>query len=303
MAGMWKSRGELELRTRFMDRKRAGKSWASAVTPLENAAEGHEVATEITVTTWPFINDKDGEEKFENIPHMREELVDSIESLLKKLMREAVDKNQAPDYQTFFEYTDTGIPHAHVLVYGFSPDELMDEEEIAQYMYYQRRHCKEVSVRGVHVGEAGRWRYDDTDVPVRAYLLKGLRTLLDVAEGKKDMGRDAFSSSAGKMVPWKLALYMEMESRFSTNSQRLNSPIEEPKFEFIEYPETSILDVAECERDSESGRRNLAAQSPLDAVDRPASGLGRIHRAVVATLPVTLIVLISWLWGLIDRIE
>lgn len=222
---------EKRFNNRYNDRSEAGKIYATGMTKLENAADAYDCGIQLDLTTNPFVEDESGEYVYDGIDDMHGALMDAKEAILKKIGYEAHGKSLPPHHVDFLEFTDTGIPHMHIEVFGVTSDSLPSKKQLKEYAWETLDHCKELEIRNIEERN-GEWWYQESGTPVTPYVLKSVKTLLDVAEGKICPGDNPFHYvNKTKMNPWKLSLYWAVGDgngrQFVYGSYALDSPLED----------------------------------------------------------------------------
>lgn len=204
--------------TRFSNPKEADKKYASRCEMLETAASRHCRATVLTVTSAPSqYSVDDGYDWFDALEGAQK----ATDLLLQKFGRDGAWEKR-PENLKVLEFTDSALPHFHVVLFGVLPSQLPDEDEIVDYLWNTREHCKEIDIREAKTNRDNIWVFQNGTCSLRWYLYKALRGLKRVAHGE-DPSSDTIGE--GEFDLWKVALYWLSEKQFvyGSNSLKNNS--------------------------------------------------------------------------------
>ncbi|MFC6723387.1 hypothetical protein ACFQE1_03050 [Halobium palmae] len=260
-----------QLGTRFWDSSEARGVYRSALDRLETAAEQHYLGTEVVITTAPHRDQADGQRKYDGVSDMySSETPDGNDQGLIRAKKAVIDwleyhlnLNSAPNNTGFIEFTKSGIPHMHLLVYGIPPD-VIPQKELRKFLDLETKqnHCQVVHFSRIETVR-GEWRYEN-GAPIVAYLLKSIRGLLDVADDRVHPGHEAFDTRDGaRCEPWKIGLFWAIEARFvigtSPNQMRPSGATEDPAESILSFNP----DLITCRSLMGPGRRSTASVEKL----------------------------------------
>jgi hypothetical protein len=205
----------LPYRTRHSDTGRAGDIQDGFEGALRTAAGRHRRATVMTVTTDP--------KKHDGITDALESLSTNKGRLLSWLSTE-YQLGDRPENMAVLEFTESGIPHYHMVLFGVTPEvhEAVSEASLAS-KWRDYGHGYMVDVRTAETARDGeKWLLHDDDqgrVSLSWYLGKAIRELVDVATADTSDLRDRVES--GDVSMWRQILYWATERQYFTCSPSL----------------------------------------------------------------------------------
>lgn len=221
----------LPYRNRFNSTDRAGDLLASWRRAWRRARGRYDDAVLVTLTTDPGMHD--------SIADATEALIENKNRLSSWLEYDPKSGPSRPGFRptnlSVLEFTDSGLPHLHVVYFGIRW--VTTQGELADY-WEGRGQGRVVDVRQLSK-RGGEFVMRTDDLPddntagkrtARAYLGKSIRTLLTIADmTPADVFDAATSRRAGDDrddTPddlWKLALYWALEKRFFSGSPELTT--------------------------------------------------------------------------------
>lgn len=207
--------------TRFNTLGKASDIREGFTDALDRAAGEHDRAALVSVTTDPKLHDS---------------ALDAVDSLLETKNRfmawlDYEPKGDAPERPGFrpdnlyvLEWTDSGLPHLHMLLFGVNW--VASQEALSNY--WGQKQGKIVDVRRVRKRD-DQWLIRDGDSRVSAcqYLGESMRLLCDLASMDPGDVRDAVDQRragdrSGEL--WKLALYWASGKQFWDGTPGLKDP-------------------------------------------------------------------------------
>ena len=210
--------------TRFNSLERGIDLRDGFIDSLDRAAEEHNSACLLTATTDPKLHDS---------------ILDQVNSLLETKNRfmgwlDYEPTGDAPERPGFrpdnlyvLEWSDKGLPHLHILLFGV--DWVAHQEALSNY--WGQYQGEIVDVRGVHSMQKrnGQWliRDGDSQVSARQYLGKSMRLLCDLASmdpGEIQDAADQIRAGDRSDDLWKLALYWASGKQFYAGTPELTNP-------------------------------------------------------------------------------
>lgn len=202
-------------RTRHSDTGRAGDVRDGFEGALATAAGRHRRATVMTVTTDP--------KKHDGITGALSSLIENKGRLLSWLSTE-YQLGDRPENMAVLEFTESGIPHYHLVLFGVTPQvhESVSEASLAsKWRDYGQGYM--VDVRMARTARDGdTWLLHDDDegrVSLSWYIGKAIRELVDVATADASDLRDRVES--GDVSMWRQILYWATERQYYTASPSL----------------------------------------------------------------------------------
>lgn len=200
----------LPYRTRYNNTHRAGDVLGRFEDALTTASGRHNTATMLTLTTDP--NQHSG------LTHAIENLADSKQRLMSWLSTD-YQLGYRPENLTVLEFTQSGLPHLHVVLFGV-PYVTSQAQLAEKWRDYGQGYV--VDVRQARTAHNGDWRlHNDASgtVTLSQYLGKAIRELQEVAAA--DAAELGDRVDAGDISLWKQALYWASESRYVSCSPTL----------------------------------------------------------------------------------
>ena len=201
----------LPYRTRHSDIGRATAVRDTFETALESAGHRHSDAVVLDLTTDPKAHS--------GLSEALESLFDNKARLMSWLATD-YQLGSTPENMTVLEFTQSGIPHLHVVLFGVSY--VVSQAQLSA----KWRDLGQGNV--VHIGTAKtphdgtQWRLHDDDrgtVTLEQYFGKAIRELQKVASMSGDELRDRIDSDDISM--WRQALYWATERQYVTCSPTL----------------------------------------------------------------------------------
>jgi hypothetical protein len=201
---------------RFNSPGTAGDIQEGFVYGLETAAERHNSAVVLTVTTDPKIHSG---------------LSDALDSLSKnkgRLMSWLSTEYQLgyrPDNLSVLEFSRNGLPHYHIVLFGVSWA-VSQEQLSAKWSDYGQGSVVDIrTAESFH--DSNQWLLHDDDqgkVSLSYYLGKSIRDLQTVAQTDVSVLEDRVES--GDISLWRQCLYWATERQYFTCSPSLKEPTE-----------------------------------------------------------------------------
>lgn len=177
----------------------------------------------VTVTTDP--------KRFESIAVATETLMDDVNNL-KSWIASRFSDGTSPANVVASEFTDTGLPHAHIALFGMG---FVPEAALSHYWNTRRDRAYKVYCDGI-VHRGGRWVWwsgrpgRSGGRGPRAYLSKAFAEMESLAAAHPDTVHAAAESlradtgeSDARTSWWKLALYWIMDTRCSRHQVRFGT--------------------------------------------------------------------------------
>lgn len=155
---------------------------------FDRAAAAFDVGTILTLTTNP--------NRYESVEDAADSLVADVTALRKKLGRDLPTPGETlPATLTVIEPTSNGVPHVHLVVFGFRPDAVPNVSELKDYWCKQRGRAQQVDTVPIATDGDGWVRSDDADRGVRpcSYLCQGADA---VVEASDTSAADVFTTAA-----------------------------------------------------------------------------------------------------------
>ena len=213
--GSGKSHLLLPYETRHTSAARAAKIRTGFNTALSKAAESHDDAVMMTVTTDPKRHDS------------LSEAVDALrnnKSRLLSFLSTEYRLGYRPQNLTTLEFSDNGLPHLHIVLFGVS---WAVSQETLSSKWSEYGQGEIVDIRRVR-SRRGRWRFgDDADATsLRSYLGKAIDECLELAKSDPE----EIDESA-----WKQALYWALEAQYYSCSPSLK-----PDSKGTELPQVTV---------------------------------------------------------------
>jgi len=200
-------------KTRYNDIDRATSSMERLTGALNRAGDRHTTATMLTLTTDP--------KRHSGLSAALDGLSYAKGRLLQWLSTD-YQLGSRPENLTVLEFTRSGVPHVHVVLFGVSEGSLSidDIEQKWSDSYGQGTQVHAQPARTTHNG--ARWvLHDDSDgtVSLRHYLSKAIRELQEVAKLGAEELRDRVAN--GDLSLWRQALYWATERQYVSHGSSL----------------------------------------------------------------------------------
>jgi len=215
--------------TRFNNAGRAGDIQETFETALQTAGNRYNRAVVLTLTTNPKQHD--------GLDDALENLSDNKARLMQWLSTD-YQLGHRPENLTALEFTQSGLPHVHVVLFGIAGG-LSQGQVSAKWRDYGQGSV--VDVRQAKTPHDGtQWRLHDDDagtVTLEQYLGKAIRGLQSVANSDAESLRQRIAN--GDVSMWRQALYWATERQYVTCSPSLReSDVQEgppaiKKWEFV----------------------------------------------------------------------
>ena len=216
----------LPYNTRHNNGGKAGKVRDGFEAALSTATERYNRATVATLTTDP--------KQHSGLSDALQSLSENKNKLLSWFSTE-YQLGYRPEYVCVLEFTQSGLPHLHLVLFGISYA-VSQEQLAAKWGDYGQGwvvHIKEVE--NVHDGDIWRLHDDGDIVALRDYIGKSIRGLQSVANSSADDLRSRLEQ--GDLSLWRQALYWATERQYFTCSQSLKPPGDDCDTEADETPE------------------------------------------------------------------
>ena len=194
--------------TRYNDAGRAQDVRERFEGPLSRARDRHDVATVLTLTT--------DAKRFSSVS----EALDNLSAAVNNLRSWLRYRVGSPDSLKVLEFTDSGLPHVHLVLFGHSRDELPSESKLSdKWSDYGQGYV--VDKQQAISGQRQWFMHDDDEgiVSLRYYLGKAVRGLCRLAES--DAGDLVDAVEGGDISLWRQCLYWATERRYTTCSPSL----------------------------------------------------------------------------------
>jgi hypothetical protein len=201
----------LPYNTRHNSGGKAGKVREGFESALAEATNRHNEAVVLTLTTDP--------KEHSGLSKALESLSANRSRLLQWLSTE-YQLGHRPEYLSVLEFTETGLPHLHLVLFGVSY--AVSQEQLAAKWgdYGQGWVVDARQAQNVHDTDV--WRLHDDDrgiVALRDYLGKSIRGLQEVANSDGDELRDRLEDE--DLSLWRQSLYWATERQYFTCSHSL----------------------------------------------------------------------------------
>jgi hypothetical protein len=201
----------LPYRTRFNDAGRAGDVRDRFEQALQSASQRHRDAVVLTLTTNP--------DRHSGLSDALQNLSDNKARLMSWLSTD-YQLGHRPENLTVLEFTESGLPHLHVVLFGISYAVSQGQLSAKWRDYGQGTVVDIRTATTPHDGD--QWRLHDDGsgtVTLSQYLGKAIRELQAVASADASDLRERIE--AGDLSLWKQALYWATERRYMTCSPSL----------------------------------------------------------------------------------
>ena len=203
----------LPYKTRFNDDSRARSIRLTFEQALERAGNRYNRAVVLTLTTDPKRHD--------GLSDALESLSDNKARLMSWLSTD-YQLGHRPANLTALEFTESGLPHLHVVLFGVAGG--ISQKQLSEKWrgYGQASVVDLRQAKTTHTGT--QWRLHDDDAgtqTLRQYLGKAIRGLQTVASADAEELRDRID--AGDVSLWKQALYWATERQYVTCSPSLRA--------------------------------------------------------------------------------
>ena len=201
----------LPYRTRYNDAGRATDIRTGFETALRTASRRHNDAVVLTLTTDPKAHD--------GLLEAIQSLSDNKGRLMSWLSTE-YQLGYRPENLSVLEFTESGLPHYHVVLFGVVGDVSASEVKEKWRGYGQGWMVDHSTATNTHDAET--WLLHDDDrgkVSLRQYLGKAIRELVDVANTDAADLRGRVEN--GEISAWRQALYWATERQYYTWSPSL----------------------------------------------------------------------------------
>lgn len=200
----------LPYRTRFNDGSRAGGIREGFESALRSATRRHNNAAVLTVTTDPKCH-SGLSEALENLSKNKSRLMSWLST--------EYQLGHRPENLTVLEFTETGLPHLHIILFGVSYA-VSQEQLSAKWRDYGQGSVVDVrTAKNVHDSDTWRLHDDGNVVTLRQYLGKAIRELQSVADADASELRERVEQGGVHM--WRQALYWATERQYYTCSPSL----------------------------------------------------------------------------------
>jgi len=197
--------------TRFNDTDRAGDIQDGFRTALQTAAERHQDAVVVTLTT--------DAKRFSSVSEAVDGLTEAKGRFMSWLSTD-YQLGKRPQNLTVLEWTAGGLPHVHLVLFGV--DWVLPQSKIAA-KWDSLGQGRVVDIRSTETERGGqRWFLHNDDgsrVTLQQYLGKAIRGLQDVAG--MDAGQLREKAEAGDVSLWRQALYWATERQYYSCSPSL----------------------------------------------------------------------------------
>lgn len=201
----------LPYRTRFNDAGRAGDVRERFEQALQAAGQRHRNAVVLTLTTNP--------DRHSGLSDALQSLSDNKARLMSWLSTD-YQLGHRPENMTVLEFTESGLPHYHVVLFGISYA-VSQEQLAAKWRGYGQGEVVDIrTAQNRRDGDLWRLHDDATGtVTLSQYLGKAIRELQAVASADAADLRERIED--GDLSLWKQALYWATERRYMTCSPSL----------------------------------------------------------------------------------
>ena len=201
----------LPYRTRYNDGRRAGDVRDGFEAALRSATDRHNNAVVLTTTTDP--------KRHSGLSEALENLSKNKGRLMSWLSTE-YQMGYRPENLTVIEFTESGLPHLHIVLFGVSYD-VSQEQLAAKWRDYGQGSVVDIrQAKNPHDGDT--WRLHDDElgtVTLRQYLGKAIRELQTVANADAVDLQERLKN--GDVSLWRQALYWATERQYYTCSPSL----------------------------------------------------------------------------------
>jgi len=200
----------LPYRTRYNDGRRAGDIREGFENALRSATKRHNNAVILTVTTDP--------KRHSGLSEALENLTKNKGRIMSWLSTE-YQLGHRPENLTVLEFTETGLPHLHIVLFGVSYA-VSQEQLSAKWGDYGQGSVVDIrTAKNVHDGDTWRLHDDSNVVTLRQYLGKAIRELQSVANADAVDLQEKIES--GDISLWRQSLYWATEQQYYTCSPSL----------------------------------------------------------------------------------